>query len=108
MDSLKGKPRKSGSLEEARKHLKYSEDLGTELVQDAEGYVFNLNVLKKSTDKKKITNIISGAIAEQLARTEVTSECECVYKNGLFPAEDCELKNKKQRPTLVKIESFSH
>lgn len=98
--------KKRVTSEEARKNLKYVEDLGTALVQDAGGYVFALNLLQKMTDKKKSTSIIASVIAEQLARTEITSECECSYKHGIFPAEECSMIDKKQRPVQVNIKPF--
>ena len=92
------------STQEQRNNLKFESDLGVEFVLDIEGYVFNLNAfqeLKSPADKSKYLAVAANAIRDQLARTEVTSTCECVFED-LSPREKCEATQTKLKAPAVR------
>jgi hypothetical protein len=78
-----------GSVEMAQK-MKYTDDMGVDLTKQR-GYVFNLNAY--NTEKKKFVGVVSYVLADNIARTEVTSECTCELKGGLYPETKCEAKS---------------
>lgn len=92
---------------ELRGQLKYENDLGIELVQQGDGYVFNLDNYqqqKTANEKKQFVKTIASTLAEQIARTEVASDCICLLERGLFATEKCVAADRKLLPPLV---SFS-
>lgn len=94
------------SSEMARRQLQYGNDMGAALVQDANGYVFNtvaFDALTAAGDRKKFVGIVSQTLADQIARTETTSECECSRRHGLFGVFNCHVTDTKQRPAFVPV-----
>lgn len=92
---------------ELRSHLKYGSDLGIDIIQGGAktGYVFSLsnyNTLSDK-DKKQFVSLAAYALAEQIARTEITNECVCHLHKGLFAQELCVAKDTKSLPPVVCI-----
>lgn len=81
-----------GSVD-ARSNMKYKSDLGIDLVEKNNGYVFILENF--ATDKKKYTGIVSYVLADAISRTEIESECKCVLRGGLYPETECEAKESR-------------
>lgn len=92
---------------ELRSHLTYGRDLGVDVVQNVEsGYAFNLPSYLKAAaaDKKNFVNVAANALADQLARNEITNDCACYLRHGLFAREECVVRDTK----LLAPVSISH
>lgn len=86
--------------------ISYIKDLGIDTTIESGGYVFDLNsyqAAKTSADKKKFVGVVAGALAEHLARTEVTSDCECNITNGLYATDSCDSSQTKWRAPTVSV-----
>lgn len=89
---------------ELRSQLSYETDLGIELVQQGDGYVFNLDnyqPLKSPNEKKQFIKVIANTLADQISRTEISSDCVCQLKAGLFAEEKCVSNDKKLLPAIL-------
>lgn len=82
-------------LPDFRKNLKFEDDLGIELVENSNGYVFSLTNYfdKPQNARKPFIQIVSSSLADSLARTEIESECVCKLKYGLFAEEECKMQS---------------
>lgn len=103
LDAIK-KRQVSGSTAQQRNALEYSTDLGIETTLKAGGYVFNANAFqdaKTPAERKKFVGVVAGALAEHLARTETSAECECELVDGLYAQTDCEVTDTKWRTPTV-------
>lgn len=100
------KKRSNFGSTELRTHLNYGRDLGISIIQHAKtGYVFSLtnyNALADK-DKKQFVSVAANALADQIARTEITNECVCYLHKGLFAQELCVAKDRKTLPPVVCI-----
>lgn len=96
---------------ELRTHLNYGSDLGIDVIQSAKtGYVFSLtnyNALSDK-DKKQFVSVAANALADQIARTEITNECVCYLYKGLYAQEVCVAKDTKSLPPVVCILAIKH
>jgi hypothetical protein len=88
---------------EMRNNLKYDADLGIDLVQDVNGYVFVLDnfIGAKVPFKKQYVTVLTNTLADNIARTEVQSDCVCELKYGLHAEEKCDAKETKLLPPSV-------
>jgi hypothetical protein len=88
---------------EMRNNLKYDTDMGIELVQDVNGYVFVLDnfVGAKPPVKKQYVTVLTNVLADNISRTEVSSDCVCQLNYGLHAEEKCEAKDTKFLPPAV-------
>ncbi|KAJ6644415.1 Apolipophorin [Pseudolycoriella hygida] len=85
-----------------RSKLSYTSDLGVDLVQANKGYVFSLKNFNETKEKKAFIQQMTGAVADDLARTEYKFECECELRFGLFAHEKCHQIESKTLPPIVK------
>ncbi|XP_059609763.1 apolipophorins [Phlebotomus argentipes] len=88
-----------------RKAIRYTEDLGMQLVQDANGFVFILNNYQGTKQKKQFVSAVATAVADNTARHEMHMECECRTEYGLHAEEKCivsEVKVLKQVTRMAK------
>jgi hypothetical protein len=85
-----------------RNSLKFKADLGTDLVEKNNGYVVLLQnyVNAKPQDKKKFIINLSYALAEQISRTEIQSDCTCQLNGGLYPVSECKAKESRLLPPV--------
>lgn len=93
---------------ELRNNLKYSTDMGIDLVQDNSGYVFVLDnfVGGKAPLKKQYITVLANTLADNISRTEVQSDCVCTLSYGMLYAEEkCEAKDTKFLPATKKASS---
>jgi hypothetical protein len=88
---------------EMRNNLKYDTDMGIDLVQDVNGYVFVLDnfVGAKPPVKKQYITVLTNVLADNISRTEVSSDCVCQLNYGLYAEEKCEVKETKFLPAPV-------
>lgn len=93
-----------GSVD-ARSNMKYKSDLGIDLVEKSNGYVFILENF--ATDKKKYTGIVSYVLADAISRTEIESECKCVLRGGLYPETECEAKESRLLAPVSRLYKLS-
>lgn len=99
------KKRSNFGSTDLRSHVAYGKDLGVDVIQNSEsGYVFSLNnyIALADKEKKQFISVAANALADQIARTEVTNECACILRHGLFAREECILKDSKQLPPIVR------
>lgn len=89
-----------GSVEVAGK-LKYEPDMGADVTRKY-GFVFNSNVYAES-DKKKFVSIAAYTLADIISRTEVTSDCTCTLKSGLYPVTKCHATEQKLLSPVMKL-----
>ncbi|GAB0091209.1 Apolipophorins [Sergentomyia squamirostris] len=80
-----------------RKGVKYTDDLGVDLVQDADGFVFLLqNYLGgQPRFKKQFLGAVATAVADHAARHELSLDCECELEYGLHAEEQCTVSEVK-------------
>lgn len=85
-----------GSVE-MRNNLRFTPDMGTDLVERNSGYVGVLQnyVGAKPVDRKKYVNFLAHVLAEQISRTEIHSDCTCKLRDGLHPETECSAKETK-------------
>ncbi|KAG4078631.1 hypothetical protein HA402_015221 [Bradysia odoriphaga] len=93
---------KKGKTTELREKLTYDADLGVDLVQANNGYSFTLTNFNETKDKKAFIQHMTAAIADDLARTEYTLNCECELRHGLFAYEKCHQVESRLLPPIVK------
>ncbi len=86
---------------EMREKLTYDSDLGVDLVQSNNGYVFTLTNFNETKDKKQFIQQMTAAIADDLARTEYKLDCECELRYGLFAYEKCHQVESRILPPIV-------
>lgn len=84
-----------------REKLTYDSDLGVDLVQANNGYVFTLTNFNETKDKKAFIQQMTAAIADDLARTEYKLDCECKLQYGLFAHEECHQIESRILPPIV-------
>lgn len=86
-----------------RNSLKFKADMGTDLVEKNNGYVVVLQnyVNANPQNKKKFVINLSHALAEQISRTEILSDCTCQLSNGLYPVSECKTKESRLLPPTV-------
>lgn len=103
------KKRSNFGSTELRSHLDYGQDLGIDIVQgSSNGYVFSLtnyNALPSDKEKKQFISVAANALADQIARTEISNECVCYLDHGLFAKELCVAKDTKVLPPVVSLQS---
>lgn len=82
-------------------NIKYEKDIGIDTVIDSQGFVFNLDAFNqlKPGQRKFYYQSIAAALADSLSRNEITSDCKCVLKYGLFAEESCNVQFKKVLPS---------
>lgn len=90
-----------GKTTELREKLTYDADLGVDLVQANNGYVFTLTNFNETKDKKAFIQQMTAAIADDMARTEYKMECECELRDGLFAYENCHQVESRILPPIV-------
>lgn len=108
-DSIKKNRQVTGVPYSKTNAISYNLDLGIETTIESGGYVFDLNAYqtaKTAGDKKKFIGVVAGALAEHLARTEVTAECECTLHGGLYATDSCTLTDSKWRAPTVSRRVF--
>lgn len=95
---------------ELRSHLVHGSDLGIDIVQSTKtGYIFSLNNynnLPSDKERKQFIGVIANALADELARNEVTNECVCYLHHGMFAKELCLVKESKELPPVVSLSNF--
>lgn len=82
---------------ELRRNINYDQDIGIDTVLDSHGFVFNLNAFNalKPGQRKFFHQSIASALADNLSRNEITSDCTCILKDGLFAEESCNVQSRK-------------
>lgn len=90
-----------GKTADIRQKLTYDADLGIDLVQSNNGYAFTLTNFNETKDKKAFIQQMTAAIADDLARTEYTLNCECQLRYGLFAYEKCHQVESRMLPPIV-------
>lgn len=88
-----------------RPNIKYdSGDMGVDMVQNVNGFVFalqNFNQLRQAREKKSYVTVMVNALADQISRTEIHSDCTCELDSGLYPVERCKAKETNLLPPVV-------
>ncbi|XP_055383893.1 apolipophorins [Condylostylus longicornis] len=89
-----------------REKLEYSYDPFIDILINDDSWVFALNSFKqlKTPDQKKLyTQRVSSIIADQLYKTEVTSNCVCSLKYGLHGEVQCTKQSYEFNPSKKNI-----
>lgn len=102
--TVKDNPKRVFGSTELKNTLKYDSDLLVDMVNKNNGFVFvlqNFSGQKQAKDKKAFVTVMTAALAEHIARTEVHSDCVCKLRGGLHAEESCEAKETKYLPPVV-------
>lgn len=97
---LNEKKRQGMGNVDMKNNLKYTHDMGIDLVEKSGGFVFVLQNYQEAKDKKKFVNVMSFVVADHIARQEVESECQCVLKKGVYAESECEAKEIRTIPPV--------
>uniref|UniRef100_A0A6B2E804 Putative apolipophorins n=1 Tax=Phlebotomus kandelakii TaxID=1109342 RepID=A0A6B2E804_9DIPT len=90
-----------------RKAIRYTDDLGVQLTQDADGFVFLLqNYVSASAPKqrKQFVGAVAVAVADHAARHETHVECECRAAYGLHAEEKCTVTEVKLLKQVTRMQ----
>lgn len=103
--TVKDNPKRVFGSTELKNTLKYDSDMLVDMVNKNNGFVFvlqNFSGQKAPKDKKAFVSVMTAALAEHIARTEVSSDCVCKLRSGLHAEESCEAKETKYLPPVKK------